>query len=137
MGKTKLIFDTRDLEIESEEMLKGIDRALVAAAFRIRDNMRDEFKKAASQYKYGTQNYERLAGGIMVGKLKNSTIKVHSLGNREDDGTWKTRFYVGGTTYRKNNRGNKGYIKENSAVDKGLTDAEEILTNFINNTLNN
>lgn len=137
MGKTKLIFDTRDLEQISDEMLEGIDRALVAAAFAIRDEMRDEFKRAASQYKYGTEDYANLSNGIMVGKLKNSTVKVHALGHRENDGSFKTRFFVGGTVYRKNSRGNKGYIKENAAVDKGLQGAEQILTTYINNKLNN
>ena len=136
MGKQKLIFDTRDLEQITDEMLEGIDKALVAAAFKIRDEMRDEFKKAASQYKYGTEDYANLSNGIMVGKLRNSTIKVHALGHRENDGSWKARFFVGGTTYRKNDKGNKGFIKENAAVDKGLQGADEILSTYINNSLN-
>lgn len=136
MGKQKLIFDTRDLEQITDEMLEGIDKALVAAAFKIRDEMRDEFRKAASQYKYGTEDYANLSNGIMVGKLRNSTIKVHALGHKENDGSWKARFFVGGTTYRKNSKGNKGFIKENAAVDKGLQGADEILSTFINNSLN-
>lgn len=135
MGKQKLIFDTRDLEELSEEMLNSIDKAVVAAAFKIRDDMREEFRKGSSLYKYGTRDYENLSSGIMVGKLKNSTVKLHALGHKQDDGTWKTRFFVGGTTYRKNSRGNKGYIKENDAVDKGLGNAENILSTFINNAL--
>lgn len=137
MGKQRLIFDTRDIEELSQEMLNGIDRAVVAAAFKIRDEMRDEFKKSRSMYKYATEDYANLSNGIMVGKLKNSQVKIHALGNRQDDGTWKARFFVGGTTYRKNSRGNKGFIKSNEAVDNGLTKADSILTTFINNTLNN
>lgn len=137
MGKQKLIFDTRDLGELSDEMLNGIDRAVVAAAFKIRDEMRNEFKKGSSMYKYGTQDYANLASGIMVGKLKNSTIKVHSLGSSDNYNSYKTRFFVGGTTYRKNQRGNKGYIKSNDAVDKGLRNAEDILNNFIKNVLDN
>jgi len=137
MGKTKLIFDTRDLGELSDEMLKGIDRAVVAAAFTIRNEMRDEFRKGSSMYKYGTEDYANLTSGIMVGKLRNSTIKVHSLGSPDNYDTYKTRFFVGGTTYRKNKSGNKGYIKSNEAVDKGLRNAEDTLNNYIKNVLDN
>lgn len=137
MGKQRLIFDARNLEDASAEMLIGINKAVLAAAFKIRDEMREEFKKSASQYKYGTEAYQRLAEGIMVGKLNNGQVKIHALGTNQNDGTWKARFFVGGTTYRKNQNGNKGYIKENSAVDKGIRNAESILTSYLNNVLNN
>ncbi len=137
MAKKKLIFDTRDLETASQEVLEKVDKALVAAAFKIRDEMRDEFIKSQSNYKYSTSEYKKMTQGIMVGRLNNSQIKIHALGNKANDGTWKARFFVGGTTYRKNNRGNKGYIKSNEAVDKGLSDAENILNSFIKNTLDN
>lgn len=41
MGRNRLIYDVRNLETASEEMLKKIDRAVLAAAFKIRDEMRD------------------------------------------------------------------------------------------------
>lgn len=133
----RLIFDTRDLETASQEILEKVDKAVLAAAFKIRDDMRDEFKKSQTNYKYSTSDYQKMSQGIMVGKLNNSQVKIHALGNRYDDGTWKARFFVGGTTYRKNNRGNKGYIKSNEAVDKGLSNAENILNSFIKNTIKN
>jgi len=137
MAKNKLIFDTRDLETLTDEMISKIDRAVVAAAFKIRNEIREEFKKSATDYPNGTEKYNDLAEGIMVGKLKNSQIKVHAMGSNEKPDTYKTRFFVGGTTYRKTNRGNKGFIKANNAVEKGLSNAEEILNTFINNTLDN
>lgn len=137
MAKNKLIFDTRDLETASQEVLEKVDKALVAAAFKIRDEMRDEFIKSQTNYKYSTSEYKKMAQGIMVGRLNDSQIKIHALGNKTNDGTWKARFFVGGTTYRKNNKGNKGYIKSNEAVDNGLTNAESILNSFIKNTLDN
>lgn len=137
MAKNKLIFDTRDLETASQEVFEKVDKALVAAAFKIRDEMRDEFLKSQSNYKYNTSEYKKMAQGIMVGRLNDSQIKIHALGNKANDGTWKARFFVGGTTYRKNNKGNKGYIKSNEAVDNGLTNAENILNSFIKNTLDN
>lgn len=137
MAKNKLIFDTRDLENASQDILNKVDRALVAAAFSIRDAMREAFIKSQSDYKYSTNDYQKLSKGIMVGKLKNSQVKIHSLGSGQDYDTYKTRFFVGGTTYRKNSRGNKGFIKSNTAVDKGLQNAENILNTYIKNTLDN
>ena len=132
----KIVYSTRDLENATAEMLKGVNMALVAAAYKICDEMRDEFKKSQPQYKYGTEDYYRLAQGIMVGKLDNGRIKIHALGHSENDGLWKARFFVGGTTYRENSKGNKGLIKSNDAVDKGLSKGQNILNNFINNALN-
>jgi len=40
MGKTRLIFDTYDIEKASSEILQNIDKAVVASAFRIRDDAR-------------------------------------------------------------------------------------------------
>lgn len=137
MGKNKLIFDTRDLENASDEMLARIDKAVLAAAFHIRDDMRKEFIKSKADYEYSTNDYDKLSKGIMVGKLNNSHVKIHALGNVANDGTWKTRFFVGGTIYRKTNTGNKGLIKSNSAVDNGLSNADNILNTFIKNTLDN
>ena len=132
----KMIYSTRDLKDATSEMLKGVNKALVAAAYKICDDMKEEFKKAQSQYKYGTKDYYKLAEGIMVGKLENGSIKIHALGHRENDDLWKARFFVGGTSYRKNSKGDKGYIKENDAVDKGMKNGENILNNYINNALN-
>lgn len=132
----KVVYDTRDLENASKEMLMGVDRAVLAAAFKIRDDMRSYFKKSISKYKYATEDYYKLANGIMVGKLEYGQVKIHALGNRENDGTWKTRFFVGGTSYRENQNGNKGLIKKNEAIDNGINNGEEILKNYINNALN-
>lgn len=139
MGGHRLIYDTRDLESASEEVVAKVDRALLAAAFKIRDDMREEFKKSQSSYKYGTAEYYRMAQGIMVGKLLNNQVKVHALGNHADDGTWKARFFVGGTQYRKGNpnNSNKGRIAANEAVDKGIRDGQKILETYIKNTLDN
>lgn len=132
----KIVYSTRDLENATSEMLKGVNKALVAAAYKICDEMREEFRKSQSKYKYGTEDYYKLASGIMVGKLDNGKIKIHALGHSDNDGTWKARFFVGGTSYRENSKGNKGMIKSNDAVDKGLEKGQNILNNFINNALN-
>jgi len=40
MGNTKLIFDTYDIEKASSEILRNIDKAVVATAFKLRDDAR-------------------------------------------------------------------------------------------------
>lgn len=139
----RLIFDERDLTKASAEMLKGVDKAVVAAAFAIRDKMRNQFINGASKYKYGTAEYNKLAQGIMVGKLRNSHIKVHALGSKENYNTYKTRFFVGGTQFREQNARlgksikpySKGFIKANDAVEKGLNNSQSILNNYIKNVI--
>ena len=137
MPKHRLIFSERDLSTASEEILKKVDRAVLAAAFKIRDEMRSQFKKDITLYKYATRDYYKMAEGIMVGKLSNSKVKIHSFGSKQNDGTWKARFFVGSTTYRNNNKGNKGFIKANEAVDDGLRNGNQILSTYIKNTIDN
>lgn len=139
----RLIYSERDLTLASEEILERIDRAVLATAFRVRDNARSEFIKNRSNYKYSTNNYDELSEGIMVGKLKNGTVKVHSLGSPNKYNTYKTRFFIGGTNNRtqtsRNGKNikpsNKGYIKANDAIDKGVEGAQETLDRYINNIL--
>ena len=146
MGKTKLIFDTYDIEKASSEILQNIDKAVVASAFRIRDDARQIFISSASIYKTHTSghSYRDLASGIMVGKLRSSQIKIHSLGTKENAHSYKTRFFVGGTQYRKQNKikdntlskpFQKGYIKPNDTIERAMDDADTILNTYIKNAI--
>lgn len=146
MGKTRIIFDTYEVEKASSEILKDIDKAVVASAFKIRDDARRFFISSASLYKTHTSghSYKDLAAGIMVGKLRQSQIKIHSLGTKEKTHSFKTRFFVGGTIYRKQTKVNgkalaksyqKGYIKPNETIDKAMTNADSVLNNYIKNVI--
>lgn len=140
----KLIYSERDLTLASDEILEKIDKAVLATAFRVRDNARSEFISNGGNYKYRTDKYNDLSEGIMVGKLKNDTVKVHAMGSPDKYNTYKTRFFVGGTTHRTQtnrkgkpiNPSNKGYIKANDSINKGLNGAQETLERYINNVLN-
>ena len=145
MGRTRLIFDTYDIENASREMLKNIDKAIIASAFRIRDEARRIFINSFSIYKTHSSghSYKDLANGIMVGKLRTSQIKIHSLGDKTNEHTYKTRFFVGGTQYRKQNKMKgkavkpyqKGFIKPNETIDKAMADADTTLNNYIKNAI--
>lgn len=137
MPKNRAIYDSRDLEKASDEILKKVDSAVLAAAFKIRDEIREDFKKDITKYKYATSNYYKMAEGIMVGKLRDGYVKIHALGSKENKGDWKARFFVGGTMVRKNSRGDKGLIDYNSAIDDGMKNANTILSTYVKNTLNN
>lgn len=146
MGRKRLIFEIRNIEESVPELIEQIDKAVLAAAFKIRDDARTHFMSSKSQYKYATSNYNKLANGIMVGKLTGSSVKVHSLGNKGNNDTWKTRFFVGGTTYRTqtqqegvrlNKPYTKGFIQDNTALDKAVAQNQNILSEFIGNVINN
>lgn len=146
MGKTRLILDTYDIEKASSHILKSIDKAVVASAFKIRNDARYTFIKSSSIYKKHSleHNYKDLASGIMVGKLRSSQIKIHSLGNSGHSRSYKTRFFVGGTTYRKQTKikgkalskpYTKGYIKANETIDKAMDNADTTLSKYIKNAI--
>ena len=100
-----LVFTVTDnLDTASKEMVKKIDKAVLAAGFKIRDDARDAFAAAQSKYKYATPEYHNLESGIMVGHLYDSHVKIHAMGAKSDYDTYKTRFFVGGTVYRKQKR---------------------------------
>ena len=80
----------------------------------------------------------------MVGKLRSSQIKIHSLGTKENTHSYKTRFFVGGTQYRKQNKikdntlskpFQKGYIKPNDTIERTMDDADTILNTYIKNAI--
>lgn len=142
MGKAKLIFETNDIEKASSQMLRNIDRAVVASAFSIRDDARRLFANSASIYKTHTSSYKDLAQGIMIGKLRSSQIKIHSL--TSNGHLYKTKFFVGGTQYRKQTKiknktlskpYQKGYIKPNETIEKAMDGADTTLSNYIKNAM--
>ena len=137
MSKAK--FEIRaigDLGELKRETLEGVNKAIVTAAFKVRDDARNYFMTSKTLYKNATEAYDKLAGGINVGKLVGGTIKVHAFGDGNSQTTlWKSVFFVGGTLYRSNGRGNKGRIAENNALDKAVQQNINTLDKYINNVL--
>lgn len=135
MGRA--IYDSRDLSTVGQEILDSIDSAILAAAYKVRDQGRQVFIQQGGIYKHHDANkYNALAGGIMVGKLKKDhTVTVHALGaNTTGSNLWKTRFFVGGTIERAIPH-SKGMIAKNEAVDKGANNAQSILDEYVNNAI--
>ena len=140
----KLIYDTKDLSDASKEILDGVNRAVMAAAFTIRDNARSIFKSdAAYTYKSHTGNIAKLANGIMVGKNNHGTVKIHALGSKDYYDSYKTRFFVGGTINRTQTQRHgqnikphtKGYIKSIDTIEKTINQSRAILETYIQHVL--
>lgn len=142
----KLIYDTTDLTNASNEILDSIDKALMAAAFTIRDNARSIFKSdAATTYKSHTGNINKLSTGIMVGKNNHGSVKIHAFGSKDDYDSYKTRFFVGGTINRTQTKRHgknikpytKGYIKAIDTIEKTISNSQPILDTYIQHVLDN
>lgn len=142
----KLIFDTRDIETLSDFQLILIDKAVYATAYEIRNRARENFRKNVSLYKHHNPelNYSGLAEGIMVGKLRNSEVKVHALGMRNKEDTHKTRFFVGGTDYRRQTKMlgksldkpyTKGIIKKNDSLHNASDSSNGLLDAYVYNAI--
>lgn len=145
MAVIQKIYDSEDLTKYADKILEKVDKAVLASAYAIRDAARSSFSSSTSLYKYHSGNLTKLSEGIMVGKLTNSKVKIHSLGSRDFYDSYKTRFYVGGTIPRTQTKRNgksikpytKGYIRANNAIDIGLTSAGSTLNEYIQNVLDN
>ena len=136
----KLIYNTEELETFNRETIDRINKAVVASAIRIRDITRSTFiSDASSLYKTHKGDISHLTSGIMIGKDQGGSIKVHAMGSREDSSSYKTRFFVGGTRYRRQTKRlgksikpfTKGFIKATDSLMKVVDTSEPILINYI------
>lgn len=91
----RLIYDTADFNGINAQTIQKVNRAVVAAAIKIRDDVRQTFvSDAQSLYRHHTGNIENLTTGIMIGKDRGGSIKIHAMGSREDYESFKTRFLL-------------------------------------------
>lgn len=128
--KSRIIYEIEDLDTFGKEMLQDIDRAVLAAAFKMRDNARTKF--LGSQHRK-TSDFDSLTKGINVGKLINHQTNINAYGTRENYNSYKARFFEGGTKPR-----TKGHDRGQLTGIHSLEDAldESILTKYINNVIN-
>ena len=59
----KIIYDSRDLGELTNEMLKSIQGAVFATAYKVRDDARNEYRKSKSMYKKPTDKFTNLFHG--------------------------------------------------------------------------
>ena len=66
------------------------------------------------------------------------------MGNKEDTSSYKTRFFIGGTRYRRQTKRNgkpikpftKGFIRATDSLVKVVDSSESILINYIKRAMN-
>jgi hypothetical protein len=136
----RLIYNSEELETFSKDTIERINKAVVASAIRIRDIIRSTFlRDASSLYKTHKGNISHLTSGIMIGRDQGGSIKIHAMGNKEDYDSYKTRFFIGGTRYRRQTKRKgkpikpftKGFIKPTDSLVKVMETSEPILINYI------
>jgi hypothetical protein len=136
----RLIYNSEELETFSKDTIERINKAVVASAIRIRDIIRSTFlRDASSLYKTHNGNISHLTSGIMIGRDQGGSIKIHAMGNKEDYDSYKTRFFIGGTRYRRQTKRKgkpikpftKGFIKPTDSLVKVMETSEPILINYI------
>lgn len=141
----RLIYDTADFNGINAQTIQKVNRAVVAAAIKIRDDVRQTIvSDAQSLYRHHTGNIENLTTGIMIGKDRGGSIKIHAMGSREDYESFKTRFFIGGTKYRTQEKRNgrpirpftKGYIAPTDTLNRVVNSSGAILSNYIQRALN-
>lgn len=130
------------LELMKDELLQAQADVLLDVSKQIKadtqNNLRGLFKHSSSS-KYG----DNIEDGVRIIKFKrysDNTVETgdHILGVREkNSGTFRLRFFEGGTKQRKTKKGyNRGSIMPRSffknAVDKNLPMIEEMLNKKYN-----
>lgn len=127
--KNRIIYEIEDLDTFGKEILQSIDRAVLAAAFRMRDNARAKF--LGSQHRK-TSEFDSLTKGINVGKLINHQTNINAYGTRENYNSYKTRFFEGGTKPRTKGH-DRGYLTGVHALEQAMD--ESLLEKYISNAI--
>lgn len=145
MAGERLIYSLEEFDKYTDNQTQRIRRAAVAAAFKMRDNVRERLVvDSKTVYKYHTGDMRNQIHAIQIGKEVNGTIKIHALGTKRVYDSYKGRFFVGGTILREDKKVKgkplakprpKGYIKPLNLLDKELPRTEQILKRYINNVI--
>lgn len=128
------ISTAESIENASINQLRQIDKALVAAAYKMRDNARRLFSDNDKGYQISS-----IADGIMLGRLRRDTtgisITLHAMGNASNKKSWKARIYAGGAYHRRTrNKGlNRGSIEDLKTIEKSAD--QKILDSYITNAI--
>lgn len=132
----RVINSLEEFDLASDETVSKIKKAVVAAALKIRDDAKENFRKdSQNKYKTKTGNITRLADGIVVKKNSDSEYVVTAV-SRLTDYAYKTRFFVGGTVFRQTKKGaNRGRIVPLETIDKAYVEAQTLLNQYINNAV--
>lgn len=128
------VYASEALEKASIEQLKQIDKALVAAAYAMRDKARKLFVSNAKGY-----NLQGLQDGVMLGRLRHgndgvTSVTLHAFGNNTNKNSYKARFFVGGAYHRQTrSQRSRGSIEALNTIENALD--QGTLDDYINNVI--
>lgn len=128
------VYASEALEKASIEQLKQIDKALVAAAYAMRDKARKLFVSNAKGY-----NLQSLQDGVMLGRLRHgndgvTSVTLHAFGNNTNKNSYKARFFVGGAYHRQTrSQRYRGSIEAQNTIENALD--QGTLDDYINNVI--
>lgn len=128
------VYASEALEQASIEQLKQIDKALVAAAYAMRDKARKLFVSNAKGY-----NLQSLQDGVMLGRLRHgndgvTSVTLHAFGNNTNKNSYKARFFVGGAYHRQTrSQRYRGSIEALNTIENALD--QGTLDDYINNVI--
>lgn len=128
------VYTSEAIQDASIAQLGMIDKALVAAAYRMRDDARKLFVFNRKGYQV-----QPLEDGIMLGRLKktpdgSTSITLHAFGNNTNRNSYKARFFAGGAYHRKTRLGRyRGSVEDLKTIEESLD--TNILENYINNII--
>lgn len=132
IGISSQIFDTTQKMTAAQQ--QKIEKALVAAAYAMRNNARKQFTHNGHGY-----DISSLQDGILLGSLRVadgvSSITIHAMGDSSIPKTWKARIFAGGAYHRrtKGKGRNRGTIEDLKTITKALN--QNILDTYINNVI--
>lgn len=136
------ILDTKQFDKYIKDVDKKIDTALHKGAQSIikktKSNLLNKIPKANTK---GSKYSDTLLDAIYYGKIKNGETTITVLGNTDSDsGTFRTKFFIGGTKnrkvtggYRKTNSGIK-YVKYKKPMSTGKISATDSLEKALDNS---
>lgn len=122
------------LEKATVEQLKRVDKALVAAAYAMRDKARKLFVSNAKGY-----NLQSLQDGVMLGRLRHgndgvTSVTLHAFGNNTNKNSYKARFFVGGAYHRQTrSQRYRGSIEALNTIENALD--QGTLDDYINSVI--
>lgn len=133
------ILNISEVDDFADELKEKVKFTLIKGAYQVQDKARDLFRNKIPKADNVNDKYEdSLLDGIFAGKYENDKIKVTALGNRDKySGTFRTRFFVGGTKdrevgygYRMTKNGIK-YVEYKKPHKLGKIDAIDCVKNAL------
>ena len=146
------IVNINEIDKFNDYLDKEIYATLHKSADEIVQRAKDKLIQKVPMANHLSENYnDTLVDGIYYGKVEGNKVKITSMGNnKKGSGTFRTRFFVGGTKdrkdvggYRKTKNGiiyvkykkplNKGKIEGTNVISEALKEMEsQIHNNFRN-----